>query len=156
MARTDSRPHYGTKRRVRPDGYVDLWRPDHPLARADGYVFEHRAMAWDAGMLTDSAHEVHHRNEDRGDNRLGNFKVLTTTDHHAEHHPPGSTVRNQYGEATVKPPEQRVSAPKPERTCDHCEKAIPPERRRDARFCRDGCRIASWKRARVARSVVGL
>jgi hypothetical protein len=47
--------------------------PDHPdkakeigseptPAGPDGLVYEHRMMAWDAGLLTDSSMHVHHRN----------------------------------------------------------------------------------------------
>lgn len=146
MARTDPRPTYGSKRRVRPDGYVDIWKPKHPIARAEGYVFEHRMMAWDAGLLTDPSDEVHHKNETKDDNRLENFEILTPQAHHAEHHPIGAPVRNQYGVAVVKPLEDRPSAPKPERDCRECDGPIGEEMRRDAEFCSSRCRVRAWKR----------
>lgn len=80
MARTDPRPHYGEKRRVASTGYVDLYRPDHPLARSDGYVAEHRYVLHEAGQNI-GALQVHHRNGDRTDNRLENLALLSIEDH---------------------------------------------------------------------------
>ena len=85
MARTDVRPHYGTYRRVRTDGYVDLWDPEHPLARSDGYVFEHRKVAWDAGVLTDPSMQVHHKNHDKEDNRPENLEACGISAHAKKH-----------------------------------------------------------------------
>jgi hypothetical protein len=86
MARTDPRPHYGRKRRIRTDGYVDVFEPDHPLARRDGYVFEHRKVLWDAGLLVvDRGLDVHHRNGCRGDNRVENLEVVRRVDHPHRH-----------------------------------------------------------------------
>lgn len=85
MARTDPRPHYGTKRRLRADGYIDIWVPGHPLARSDGYVFEHRVVAWEAGLLTDPSLQIHHVNGDKTDNRIENLEVLTVAEHTRRH-----------------------------------------------------------------------
>jgi DNA modification methylase len=85
MARTDPRPHYGTKRRVRGDGYIDVFEPAHPLARRDGYIMEHRKVAWDAGLFNDPLLQIHHLNGDRTDNRLENLKA-TTPSEHSRHH----------------------------------------------------------------------
>jgi hypothetical protein len=52
MARTDPRPHYGSKRRESVTGYIDIFDPKHPLARADGYV------AWLALTPFDSLDEA--------------------------------------------------------------------------------------------------
>ena len=120
MARTDPRPHYGTKRRLRDDGYVDVWKPDHPLARKDGYAMEHRVMAWDAGLLTDPDDEVHHKNRKRSDNRLANFEIKSQADHTREHQEERGWVTNQHGTFPVKPREERRTAPKPKRSCAWC------------------------------------
>ena len=148
--RRASRPHYGRGWRIHQSGYVDIWAPAHPLARSDGYVFEHRMVAWDAGLLTDPVLQVHHRNKDKQDNRLSNLEVLTAEEHQAEHHPVGGLVRNQYGVSVVKPPQERRNVPKPERSCEGCGDVISAAMRRDARYCSEPCRVRTWKRARRA------
>ena len=74
-------PNYSAKRRVRPDGYVDLYRPGHPLARRDGYVFEHRLVLFEAGVAIPPRFQVHHRNGVRDDNRLENLGVIRIDAH---------------------------------------------------------------------------
>ena len=64
------------RRTVRRNGYVDVYLPEHPLARRSGYVGEHRLVAWDAGLFTDPTWDVHHRNGDRHDNRAENLEAL--------------------------------------------------------------------------------
>lgn len=70
---------------VRPDGYILVRRPDHPLARGDGYVLEHRMVAWDAGLITDSAEHVHHIDGDKANNALANLEAVSAEDHAREH-----------------------------------------------------------------------
>ena len=67
------------------DGYVYLSVPGHPLASAKGWVREHRLVAWNAGLLTDPSDHVHHKNEDRGDNRLENLEVKSHAHHASDH-----------------------------------------------------------------------
>lgn len=148
MARTDPRPHYGQKRRTSTDGYVSLWKPDHPLARRDGYVAEHRYVAWEAGLLTDPADDVHHRNEVRDDNRLENLEVKTKADHAREHAEERGVVTNQHGTFSVRPADERRTAPKEERPCAGCDGTVPATARRDARYCSGSCRVRTFKRSR--------
>lgn len=68
-------------RRIDVKGYVLIWQPDYPLATKIGYVAEHRMVAWDAGILIDPADDVHHRNDDKTDNRPENLAAMS----HAEH-----------------------------------------------------------------------
>lgn len=86
MSRTDPRPHYGRGWRVRVDGYVDVWEPDHPLARSDGYVAEHRKVAWDAEILTHVDDHVHHINGIKTDNRPENLEAIDAATHQRNHH----------------------------------------------------------------------
>lgn len=66
-------------------GYLLILRPDHPLANGQGYVLEHRLVAYEAGLLTDPACHVHHKDGDKLNNVLRNLEVLTASDHHREH-----------------------------------------------------------------------
>lgn len=97
MSRTDPRPHYGRKWRVRVDGYIDWWEPDHPLAREDGYLFEHRRVLYDAGVALGPDDEVHHANGIKTDNRVENLVVVDKREHasiHAREHPRGWAAKN--------------------------------------------------------------
>lgn len=85
------------RRRVAPNGYIHLYRPGHPLAMSDGYVAEHRMVAWDCGILTDPADHVHHVNEDKTDNRPENLDALHGSEHRRHHIAKAGFVENQYG-----------------------------------------------------------
>lgn len=145
MARTDRRPHYGTKRRTRPDGYIDIYEPTHPLARRDGYVGEHRKLAWDAGMFVDPDLQVHHKNEIKTDNRIDNFEIKGCAKHSLDHVEERGWVENQYGVWPVKPRALRVNSPRPIRACGRCGLQVPLGRRRDAKYCSSNCRVSAWK-----------
>jgi hypothetical protein len=68
--------------------YRKLNRPNHPLAMANGLVYEHRMIAWDAGLFDDPSWEVHHINGDPADNRLENLEALPSDVHHERHAAP--------------------------------------------------------------------
>jgi len=134
------RPNYGQKRRMRPDGYIDVWLPGHPMAHAFGYAAEHRVVAWDAGLLTDPADQVHHRDHDKTNNDLSNLEVKTRPQHALEHVEERGRVRNQFGVYAVKPRHLRQSAEKPARECPTCAGQLAASKRRDAVFCSIKCR----------------
>jgi hypothetical protein len=136
MARTDPRPNYGSGRRVHVTGYIDLWRPGHPLARSDGYVFEHRLVAYEAGLLTDPELHIHHRNGDKADNRLENLAVMTCAEHAALHNPRSESSFRAHWERL------RATAAQ---TCRTCAEPIIG-RRSDAVYCSSRCRVNAWKR----------
>lgn len=94
MTNTDPRPHYGRKRIVDDQGYVQIWEPDHPVARKDGYVMEHRKVMFDSGVFLTPDLHVHHINGDKQDNRLANLEVLSNSAHGAI---PKKSYRNQHG-----------------------------------------------------------
>lgn len=141
MARTDPRPHYGTKRRIRTDGYVDVYDPAHPLARVDGYLMEHRKVAWDCGLLTDPSMHVHHIDHDKRNNDPANLAVLSV-EQHARHHAEHDPIGNQYGTWA----RRESLPPKTARQCEGCGGTVEIALRRDARFCSSNCRIRVWKR----------
>lgn len=66
---------------INHNGYATVFEPQHPMAMKNGYVLVHRMMAYDAGKLTDRSMEINHINENKLDNRLENFEVLTKVEH---------------------------------------------------------------------------
>lgn len=77
-------------------GYFRVWRPGHPLASPDGYVYEHRFVLWEAG-IDPRGHVVHHINHDRGDNRLENLELKSNAGHASDHVQERGFVENQFG-----------------------------------------------------------
>lgn len=66
-------------------GYLEVFEPQHPLAKKNGYVRQHRMIALDAGLLTDPSMEVHHKNGIKTDNRLENLEIITHAEHTRRH-----------------------------------------------------------------------
>ncbi len=71
----------GVSRVLNKWGYYEIFEPKHPLAKKNGYIREHRMIAYNAGLLTDSKMEVHHRNGIKTDNRVENLEVMTKAEH---------------------------------------------------------------------------
>jgi hypothetical protein len=79
--RGDASPHWRGGRRKSSQGYIEVFRPDHPKARPNGYVFEHR-IVWEQqhGPLPDGWH-IHHVNGTKDDNRSENLVGMPARDH---------------------------------------------------------------------------
>ena len=69
------------RKRVFHNGYYLAYEPTHPMAMKNGYVSEHRMIAYDKGMLKNRSDEVHHLNDIKSDNTETNFKILTKSEH---------------------------------------------------------------------------
>jgi hypothetical protein len=69
------------RKKVGSHGYIHIFEPSHPMAMKNGYVREHRKIAYDAGLIEDPKFEVHHINGNKKDNRLENLEVLTKEQH---------------------------------------------------------------------------
>jgi hypothetical protein len=72
---------------VASNGYVKVRvGKDHPLADPNGYAYEHVVVWCAAGHpRPPRGFILHHRNEDRTDNRLGNLELLTRAAHNRLH-----------------------------------------------------------------------
>ncbi len=81
--------HYrwNTEKIISSHGYVKVRvSADHPLADPNGYAYEHLVVWLNAGRQPPECGQVlHHRNEDKTDNRLSNLELLTKPEHAAEH-----------------------------------------------------------------------
>jgi hypothetical protein len=69
------------------DGYVFVFKPDHPYAHEKGTVLEHRlVMETILGRYLDPVEIVHHRNEIRNDNRPENLQLFPDQAAHLAEH----------------------------------------------------------------------
>jgi len=68
-------PNWKGGRRKTPQGYIMVRRPNHPKAQ-NGYVQEHRlVMEKYLGRHLTSTENVHHKNNNKADNRIENLEL---------------------------------------------------------------------------------
>lgn len=71
---------------VDKDGYFLILASQHPHRNGGGYVREHRlVMEKHIGRYLKHGEVVHHKNEDKQDNRIGNLELLTKEEHDKHH-----------------------------------------------------------------------
>jgi hypothetical protein len=73
------------------DGYKYVKRPGHPFGKGPtGKMLEHRVvMEEHIGRYLCPGEVVHHKNGDRGDNRIGNLRLFATNSSHMKAHGSG-------------------------------------------------------------------
>lgn len=85
--RTGSAHHKWNDRIVSSHGYLKIRvGRDHPLADPNGYAYEHLVVWVSAGNPRPQPDELlHHKNEDRQDNRLHNLELISRSNHNRLH-----------------------------------------------------------------------
>jgi len=70
------------------NGYIKVWKPDHPFADCKGYVGLHRlVLEKKIGRYLAADELSHHLNGDKTDNRPDNLEVRTKGEHCQFHQP---------------------------------------------------------------------
>lgn len=71
---------------VTKEGYILVRAPEHPNAKQNGYVHEHRlVMSLRLGRPLTSDEHIHHINGNKADNRIENLKLVSNGEHRKEH-----------------------------------------------------------------------
>ena len=80
--RGENHPNWKGGRRLREDGYVDIYLPEYPRARKEGYVLEH-ILVWEQthGKSLPPGWIIHHLNGIKSDNRPENLVALSNKKH---------------------------------------------------------------------------
>jgi len=65
---------------ITKDGYKYIYKPEHPNSMVAGYILEHRfIMSEHIGRPLDKNEIVHHKNQNKQDNRIKNLKIINIT-----------------------------------------------------------------------------
>lgn len=105
-ARGSANGRWNEDRIISEHGYVKVRvGVEHPLADPNGYAYEHLIVWAAAGRELPKDDELlHHKSEDKTDNRLRNLELITRSGH-ATHH---NAERGRNGRGQFKPAAQRV------------------------------------------------
>lgn len=72
--------------RVKKDGYIYLYKPNHPNSNKQGYIFEHRYVVSEIiGRPLTNEDVIHHINHISDDNRIDNLMLTTKKEHRQQH-----------------------------------------------------------------------
>jgi hypothetical protein len=86
-ARGKDHPRYNEGHNLSEHGYMRVQvGKEHPLSDPNGYAYEHLIVWVSAGMPKPGPGEIiHHKDENKTNNRIGNLEVKTRPDH-GKHH----------------------------------------------------------------------
>ena len=69
-------------KRKKKDGYILLYKPNHPNATYEGRVYEHRLiMEKYLGRYLEKWEYIHHKNGIKDDNRIENLEIVMMKKH---------------------------------------------------------------------------
>jgi HNH endonuclease len=85
--RGSAHPRWNPGRIITEEGYVKVRvGVGHPLADPKGYAYEHLVVWRAAGKRLPKPHELlHHRDEDKANNRIDNLELITRKRHSQMH-----------------------------------------------------------------------
>jgi deoxyuridine 5'-triphosphate nucleotidohydrolase len=96
--RGPNNPLFKTGERITRYGYKMIYKPDHPNAQKDGYIFEHRyVMSQHLGRSLTNEEHVHHKDENKLNNEIDNLEIVSLSEHTRLHNEEKLIVRDELG-----------------------------------------------------------
>lgn len=116
--------------------YKEIYMPNHPNARSNGTILEHRYIAEQKlGRYLTSDEVVHHVDENKRNNNPDNLIVFRTAADHSRYHKIGILKEMEDGTYICPIPEERI------RQCPYCKKYFISSSDFLRIHCSNECRI---------------
>jgi predicted DNA-binding protein YlxM (UPF0122 family) len=89
-------PNWNGGKRHRSDGYIQIYKPEHPNSCKEGYIMEHRlVMEKKLDRHLTEEEVVHHKNGIRNDNRPSNLELFKNVGEHTAFHAKQRRMSNE-------------------------------------------------------------